>query len=90
MIQHFNIVVHGKVQGVFFRKTTQDKARELGVKGKVKNMPDGSVYIEAEAEHEKLRDFILWCRKGPLKANVKKLELREGKFMNYSDFDIEE
>lgn len=43
----FNITVEGKVKGVWFRKHTQIKAKELGLNGIVKNQKDGSVYIEA-------------------------------------------
>jgi acylphosphatase len=46
-MHHYQITVSGKVQGVWFRKSTQDKARELGLRGFVRNQPDGSVYIEA-------------------------------------------
>ena len=55
-MMHWNIKLFGKVQGVFFRKFIQKKAFELNVKGFVRNDQDGSVYIEAEAEKEKLEE----------------------------------
>jgi acylphosphatase len=47
---HKNLYISGKVQGVFYRKSTKEIADKLGVKGFVQNMPDGSVYAEAEGE----------------------------------------
>ncbi|HNU41845.1 MAG TPA: acylphosphatase, partial [Cyclobacteriaceae bacterium] len=49
---HINILVTGTVQGVYYRASTKQKADELGIKGFVRNQPDGSVYIEAEAPAE--------------------------------------
>ena len=51
------IIVTGKVQGVWFRDSTLKKAHELGVKGFVKNQPDGSVYIEAEGTPSAIKEF---------------------------------
>ena len=62
MRKRLNITVHGLVQGVAFRYYTVEKALQLGVKGFVKNQPDGTVYIEAEGEDRELRDFVAWCR----------------------------
>ncbi len=45
---HYKIVVKGKVQGVFFRKCTQEAALKIGVNGFVENEPNGDVYLEAE------------------------------------------
>jgi len=50
MKKHVNITVKGRVQGVGFRYSAMEAAEELGIKGFVRNMPDGSVYIEAEGE----------------------------------------
>lgn len=64
------IRVYGYVQGVFFRYTTRKIARKLGVTGYVKNMPDGSVYIEAEGPEEKLSELLEFSKKGPKNAKV--------------------
>ncbi len=77
------IKVSGRVQGVFFRVSTKDKAEELGIKGWVKNEPDGSVLIEAQGDIESLKFFEEWCHKGPLMAKVVQVELTKiepGKF----------
>ena len=51
-MKRINIHVYGLVQGVFFRYTTRKIARNLGITGIVKNLPDGSVYIEAEGPED--------------------------------------
>jgi acylphosphatase len=69
-MQRIVINVFGSVQGVFFRYTTRKIARKLGLTGIVKNMPDGSVYIEAEGEEEKLSELLKFAKKGPKYADV--------------------
>ena len=88
-MKHFKITVKGKVQGVWFRKSTLQEAERLGVKGRVRNQSDGTVYIEAEAPEVVLTDFINWCRKGPETARVDDLELSEGLLQYFNDFRIE-
>jgi acylphosphatase len=68
------IQVYGLVQGVFFRYNTRKIARKLGLTGLVKNLPDGSVYIEAEGPEEKLLDLLKFSRKGPNSARVDNVE----------------
>ena len=86
MQKHFNIKIFGKVQGVFFRQTTKEKARALGIKGFVRNETDGSVYIEAEGEEEILNKFIEWCKVGPSQARVEKIEITESALKNFTSF----
>ena len=61
----YAIKITGRVQGVGFRYSTLSEARRMGLTGFVRNMPDGSVYIEAEGPVETLNSFVAWCRKGP-------------------------
>ncbi|MHA2006001.1 MAG: acylphosphatase [Promethearchaeota archaeon] len=68
------IKVFGLVQGVFFRYSTRKFARNLGLTGYVKNMPDGSVYIEAEGPEKKLKKLLEYSRKGPKNARVDQLD----------------
>lgn len=68
------IKVYGYVQGVFFRYTTRKIARRLGLTGFVKNMPDGTVYIEAEGSVDKLSELLEFSKKGPKHAHVEKVE----------------
>ena len=88
MIKHYKIIVKGRVQGVWYRGSTQHKARELGVRGFVKNEPDGSVYIEAEGNEHTLAQLVTWCQKGPELAKVKNVEVREGDVCHYRNFEI--
>jgi acylphosphatase len=89
MKQNFSIHVSGKVQGVFFRASTQEKAQMLSINGFVRNEPDGSVAIEAEGETENLKLFIDWCKEGPQMAVVSKCEIRSGEVKGYSGFSIQ-
>jgi len=66
--------IYGKVQGVGFRFYTHKKAQELDLTGFVQNKADGSVYIEADGDADKLELFILWCDEGPSWARVTKVE----------------
>ena len=68
------IKVFGLVQGVFFRYTTRKIARKLGLTGCVKNLPDGSVYIEAEGPKDKLFELLEFSIKGPRHAQVERVE----------------
>ena len=87
-MKHLDIRVTGRVQGVFFRASTRDKARELGVIGTVRNELDGSVFIEAEGEPDILDDFVSWCRKGPPAAVVARVSATEGTVRGYRDFRV--
>ena len=74
-MRRVQIRVSGRVQGVYFRVFTQNKAKHFGVKGNVRNLPDGSVEIIAEAEHMVIGQFIKWCHKGPVTARVEQVEV---------------
>jgi acylphosphatase len=62
--------IEGWVQGVFFRASTRDKARELGVNGWVRNLRDGSVECLIEGEQAAVEALVQWCRRGPPGARV--------------------
>lgn len=70
------IQVSGKVQGVFFRQSTMDKASELGLKGFVKNLEDGSVFIEASGSEKAVEELLQWCQTGPENAEVEDVKLK--------------
>ncbi len=72
-MQHYQIWVRGKVQGVWFRKSTRREAMSLGVTGFARNEKDGSVYIEASASAEAMSEFIDWLKLGPPLARVDSL-----------------
>ncbi len=70
MDSSISLTVTGKVQGVFFRKYTQDKARELELRGFVRNQPDGSVYAEATGNEHNVAAFVEWCHEGSPMSEV--------------------
>jgi acylphosphatase len=88
-MKHVSIHVAGKVQGVFFRASTKEKADEFGVKGTVRNNMDGSVSIEAEGDEQNLNLFIEWCRQGPKFAHVERCDVSEKPFQHFKIFSIE-
>lgn len=85
---HFNIYIEGKVQGVGFRYFAYELANTLGVTGFVKNLYDGRVYVEAEAEDATLMDFVKMLRKGSGHAYVKNVSYSESVVENFSSFEI--
>lgn len=74
--KRIEIRVLGMVQGVFFRTTTRDKARKLGLKGTVRNMSDGSVEIIAEGSEERLNRLIGFAKQGPPSAKVYDIQVK--------------
>jgi acylphosphatase len=91
MIQKLLYMIHitGQVQGVGFRWGAATEARSHGIKGYVKNLPDGSVYIEAEGSREQLNDFVEWCKQGPGFSIVESVTADPSPPVNYVDFRIE-
>jgi len=84
----YRIQVKGKVQGVFFRASTQQEAEKLGVKGWVRNEPDGSVLIEAEGSASAMEAFLAWCHEGPPAARVSRLNKEIIGTQGYQDFEV--
>jgi acylphosphatase len=82
------IIVHGKVQGVYFRKSTAEKANELSVKGYVMNLSDGTVMIEAEGSQASMDEFIEWCYIGSVMSGVSKIDVMSGEVKGYKSFRI--
>jgi len=86
-MQSVSIIVSGRVQGVWFRKCTSDKAIELGISGTVKNLPNGNVQIEAIGTKDQLELFEKWCWTGsPLSKveTVKVKEIESGSVLGFS------
>jgi acylphosphatase len=63
-------VIHGRVQGVFFRGDMRERARSLGVNGWVRNNADGTVEAVLEGADDRLELLLSWCRRGPAGARV--------------------
>jgi acylphosphatase len=83
----FKINVRGYVQGVGFRWSAAREANSRGITGFVKNLSDGSVYIEAEGSSEQLKLFVERCKNGP--GFVESVDFESFPAINYKDFRIE-
>jgi len=84
-----HLIIYGYVQGVFFRASTQDAARRLGLTGWVRNLPDGNVEAVFEGPKEQLKQAVQWCRRGPAGARVIKVEEDWQRYAGeYKGFDI--
>ena len=88
MVQHYDIIVRGKVQGVFYRATTKEKAEQLGLVGTVSNESDGSVHISVEGEQEDLDQFLSYCHSGPCCAEVDSVQVEGGEVVGYQGFEV--
>jgi acylphosphatase len=84
-----HIFVGGRVQGVFFRQNTFYKAKELGVFGFVRNLPDGRVEAVFEGKKDKVEKMIEWMRVGPKYAKVENCEIFWEDYKGeFNDFEI--
>ena len=90
MERHLNIVIWGKVQGVGFREGIKKKATEFRIRGYVKNLPNGTVFIEAEGEEEQLNKLINWCHNGPSKSEVTSVKYSVAQTQNFEGFEIKD
>jgi len=75
-----HLSIHGLVQGVLFRSNTKRVADNLNISGFVRNLPDGSVEVVAEGDKDKLDEFLKFCKVGPDRANVEKIDHKEEPF----------
>ena len=89
MQQTISILVRGKVQGVFYRQSTREKALALGIAGTVRNRQDGAVYIIATGTKIQLDALLSWCRQGPPRALVTEVEWKEEELRLYNGFNVE-
>lgn len=82
-----HVLVSGLVQGVFYRASACEMARELGLTGWVQNLPDGRVEAIAEGPEGALDAFVKWCHQGPTAARVDALETQHSEATGeFSDF----
>jgi len=84
----YELYISGKVQGVFYRASTRDKALELGITGYVENLPDGRVHATIQGDEASCRQFIAWCHNGPERAEVSKVNVSPVNAPSYETFTI--
>jgi acylphosphatase len=82
------VIVTGRVQGVFFRGSTQEHARRRGVDGWVRNRADGSVEAAFEGHLPAVEHMLAWCRTGPDWARVEHLEVFEEAPQDETGFEV--
>ena len=82
------VIVHGRVQGVFFRDTTRRMARSRGLGGWVRNTPDGTVEAVFEGEGDAVESMVQWSRDGPRGAVVERVEVTEEEPEGLAEFRI--
>jgi acylphosphatase len=84
-----HVVVHGFVQGVWFRQSTKDEAMRLGVSGWVRNLPNGDVEAVFEGEKKKVEEIVAWCHRGPAGAQVTSVNVTWERYRgDFARFDI--
>ena len=71
------LLIHGRVQGVFYRGWSAEQARALGLKGWVRNRSDGSVEMLLEGEQKAVEEMVARCRQGPPAAAVERIDVEE-------------
>jgi acylphosphatase len=69
-VERWQMVVHGRVQGVGYRASCSQKAKDLNLCGWVRNRSDGSVEVQAEGPVHQLTELLIWCERGPAAAEV--------------------
>ncbi len=84
-----HLLVGGRVQGVFFRESTKERARELQVTGWVRNLADGRVEVVAEGPESWLNEFVRYCERGPSNARVTTVQVDWDDFIGeFEDFSV--
>ena len=83
------VVIAGRVQGVFYRATTKDMAKQLGLNGWVKNLSDGRVEAIFEGEKTTIHKIIAWCHQGPPSAKVTDVTVQYSKYLGeFKEFSV--
>jgi acylphosphatase len=86
MKTNVHVIISGRVQGVWFRATTKQKAEQLGITGWVRNTSDGCVEAILEGEEQQVKKMIEWCHEGPPLAVVNKVEIKNQNPTNGFDY----
>ena len=81
-----HLIIKGEVQGVFYRATAKEVAEELQITGWIRNSRNGDVEAMVSGNEISIKQFIEWCRKGPRKAVVEEVLVKESEILE-NDFD---
>lgn len=87
-IVRFRVIVHGLVQGVWFRESCRRVASEFGVYGSVHNRADGTVEAHFEGPEAAVARAVAWCRSGPPRADVTGVDVSEQQPTGTRSFDV--
>ncbi len=82
------VIAHGRVQGVFFRDSTRQRAEAAGVAGWVSNRPDGTVEAVFEGDDDAVGRLVEWMNDGPRSASVDRIEVDDEEAEGLSGFDV--
>jgi acylphosphatase len=85
---HKNIRISGRVQGVAFRYHANQMASLHNIKGFIRNLTNGDVYLEVEGNYDQLEPFIQWCHQGPPHARVNLVHVEIGEIVGFRVFEI--
>jgi len=84
-----HVYISGKVQGVWYRASTKQKAEQLGIKGWVRNLPDGRVEAFFQGDNRAIEEIIKWCNIGPKLSKVTDVVIDEVESSDFfSEFKI--
>jgi acylphosphatase len=89
-LAHLSVTIYGRVQGVFFRYFVRNEARELGLKGYVRNLASGdAVEVQAEGEKRRLNKLLGQLKAGPPGAQVERVEVKWADYSGqFDDFIV--
>lgn len=82
-----HLVIYGRVQGVFFRQSMQLEAQYRAISGWVRNRSDGTVEAVVQGEPDAVEAIVRWAKRGPERAHVERVEIRQGDG-NYTSFEV--
>ncbi|XQW83506.1 acylphosphatase [Thalassotalea piscium] len=84
----FIVHISGKVQGVYFRASTQQKAIDYGISGYARNLDDGDVEVLLCGEQDNVDKILAWLNEGPAKAKVDKVAVKQVEWQQHNFFSI--
>jgi len=87
-ILHKNIRISGRVQGVGFRYSARSTALIFGIRGFIRNLPNGDVYLEVEGNSDQVEEYIKWCYQGPSRAVIKHVDVYDGEVLEFEGFEV--